>query len=1461
MPHIKSIRLVNVHFNNATQFYDDFKMEFGGKNATYDLENGGGKSLLLLMILQTVLPKSYLRKEKPVSLLFQGGRERTSHVAVEWILEEGSQYKYLVTGFSARKRKGANDSSREANEEDENIQAGDIEHINWCVFYNDNKITSIKAVPLLRDEGGKRVYAGFDDIRKYIQQMKQKGLPAETFDGIDKYLGFISANNLIAAEWNIIKGINSGENSIESYFRQNPTSRKLIENQFVKIIEDIEASNKGDRNNDESLLLADTLIEIRSRLNEYLRLRGHMSEYEKIKEYYNEFGSRNEEFLDSFTHYEACKAQAVGVRNLIDSRLKQLETRKTEANEKNEYNSSSCRDGLLLCKLLEAGLVNHDIRELAADKEKLEYELDNLTKEQEELERKYNELMTLEGYGDYRKMKGKLCEAENSLSVLENDKDELNDQYRSAGGKLKYLLDKKLTNGKHEEEKLKEALKRLEEEKRTVRDTLIKEEKNEAQKASEISSLDKMDRELNKEVNKLQEAFIKVGEMDVVMDPKKAFEKTEEEKNAIETRHIQLTELVEGIEVKAKELELTEEKIKGEIRLMEEKKKRDEEWIKDYQQEITVFENKASGFEKNNIEEYLEELQLRIHQESLGKLEQEIESGRLKQKKQLSGKRGCYVPNEEILTFAEQLSEKCEYVKAGIDWIAETDTQRRKTILEELPFLPFSVIVDGKSFEKLKNGKVRLDFVSDYLIPVVNVDTVRGMIDPAKENMYYFCSFAGLLLDDARFDNYMERIDSQIEGLSMEIEASNKRLEALNIDYRKLDTFLENYSKAKVESAYARVQDINVEITGLKNQLSGKEKEKQQLNTEKNSACIKLKELMQSMEAAGAKLERLQSLIKFQEELTVVRKDLSLCIKEQEALKDSIKKIKLQDENIDNQIASTREEINGLAIDLHDLNKEREELESFAGIENCEPEEEVRAEYKVKKDAVSGKIANESDLRRNIEDLKKEIKTLKNKVFRDYGGELESIFESEKAGTLIIIPTEASIVKGKSDKDAIVIRIKDMEGKIAKLSVDISKAEGKLDEILKSVPEEQKIEIPAYENKARYEEEIKYTRQLVASYEEEIKKLEEELDKIKGEAGKLIIQIEQYDSFIKREGVANDGTVADETKNFRSFEDEYLGLQKIIRNQCEKWNDRVRIIGQETAEYVIREPLEELTKISRPETALQCQDRRYAFREYIMNIEEQMQKISNDILQLENYQQDFTRRCIQRAELVLGHLRKLESLSRIEVYGRRTNMIELKLQEFEDKEKKFRMKNHIDAIVREISEEGMVDRKRVAAKLSTKELLAQIADMDKAAVRLYKIESIPENSKFYRWEHAIGSEGQNNSLYFIFAACLISFIRMLSITNTSMKTKKVIIADNPFGATSAVYLWDPMFKIMKQNDIQLIAPGHRIPREITSRFGVSYLLNQDILQDGRMRVVVKDVRVEEDEDVMKYIEPEQLTLF
>ena len=56
MPHINRVRVNNVRYNFGTQFYDDFIMRFDCKNVLYDLANGGGKSVLLLLLLQNLIP-------------------------------------------------------------------------------------------------------------------------------------------------------------------------------------------------------------------------------------------------------------------------------------------------------------------------------------------------------------------------------------------------------------------------------------------------------------------------------------------------------------------------------------------------------------------------------------------------------------------------------------------------------------------------------------------------------------------------------------------------------------------------------------------------------------------------------------------------------------------------------------------------------------------------------------------------------------------------------------------------------------------------------------------------------------------------------------------------------------------------------------------------------------------------------------------------------------------------------------------------------------------------------------------------------------------------------------------------------------------------------------------------------------------------------------------------------------
>ena len=71
MPSINRIRVNNVKYNFGTQQYDDFTMRMYGKNTLYDLANGGGKSILMLLLLQNLIPNCTLDEKQPVEKLFR----------------------------------------------------------------------------------------------------------------------------------------------------------------------------------------------------------------------------------------------------------------------------------------------------------------------------------------------------------------------------------------------------------------------------------------------------------------------------------------------------------------------------------------------------------------------------------------------------------------------------------------------------------------------------------------------------------------------------------------------------------------------------------------------------------------------------------------------------------------------------------------------------------------------------------------------------------------------------------------------------------------------------------------------------------------------------------------------------------------------------------------------------------------------------------------------------------------------------------------------------------------------------------------------------------------------------------------------------------------------------------------------------------------------------------------------
>ena len=78
MPQINRIRVNNVKYNFGTQVYDDFVMRFNCQNTIYDLANGGGKSLLMLLLMQNMLPNCTLLRSF-------SDREAVIHVFILWL--------------------------------------------------------------------------------------------------------------------------------------------------------------------------------------------------------------------------------------------------------------------------------------------------------------------------------------------------------------------------------------------------------------------------------------------------------------------------------------------------------------------------------------------------------------------------------------------------------------------------------------------------------------------------------------------------------------------------------------------------------------------------------------------------------------------------------------------------------------------------------------------------------------------------------------------------------------------------------------------------------------------------------------------------------------------------------------------------------------------------------------------------------------------------------------------------------------------------------------------------------------------------------------------------------------------------------------------------------------------------------------------------------------------------------
>ncbi|MBQ2054267.1 MAG: hypothetical protein II492_04680, partial [Eubacterium sp.] len=366
MPSINRIRVNNVKYNFGTQGYDDFSMRMYGRNTLYDLANGGGKSVLMLLLMQNLIPNCTLDDKQPIEKLFRDPSNTVIHSLIEWKLDpcdikEGMRY--MTTGFAARKA-----ATMETEGEEDSSQTAQIEYFNYVIFYRDYNKNDIINLPLVKDNE----HISYKALRNYLHDLSRndKNLLVYIFDRKGEYQRFIADYGLYESHWEIVRGINRTEGHVRTYFETNyKTTRRVIEDLLIEEIIEKAYMTKTERETGKTENTVSLLMTIQEELKSLAEKKKGIQTYDHEQELVKLLVDRIDSFMALYTEQEdTAKAAGQILVNLNkekegrEARLEALTANVAEAEEK-------LRDTKELVEILK---IYRDIEELEKRNELIE---------------------------------------------------------------------------------------------------------------------------------------------------------------------------------------------------------------------------------------------------------------------------------------------------------------------------------------------------------------------------------------------------------------------------------------------------------------------------------------------------------------------------------------------------------------------------------------------------------------------------------------------------------------------------------------------------------------------------------------------------------------------------------------------------------------------------------------------------------------------------------------------------------------------------------------------------------------------------------------------------------------------------------------------------------------------------------------------------------------------------------
>lgn len=1475
MPSINRIRVNNVKYNFGTQQYDDFTMRMYGKNTLYDLANGGGKSILMLLLLQNLIPNCTLDEKQPVEKLFRaGGGNTVIHSLIEWRLDEADVkdgYRYMTTGFCARKAKDAADAGEVLKD------TASIEYFNYCIFYKEYNKNDIVNLPL--SEGNERIT--FNGLKNYLKELGHRDMSLEVriFDKKGEYQRFISGYGLHESHWEIIRGINKTEGHVRTYFETNyRTTRKVVEDLLIEEIIEKAFATKTGRNGEEDTM-AETLLDIKDKLNVLAQRKRDIANYDHQIELINVLEGKVNSCIGLYEDNDKiCKGLA-DVYVTGKSCTQQGDTLMEELLQaKNDAAARVEQQNRRLANLR----VTRDYLRLEDMNRKMEDTAHMIDDNEKKLQDIKNQIGYKESVNDYLVYRENRRQYEENKLIVENIRNNIgsSSEKMSQYAYNRHLRDEKklkaLVSAQNEaQESYAHAASELEYCKKVLREGEIANavaENNIADSSAKIDEISSRISSLAAGVN-----LLVVGDVKKMLDDARA----ESEQTLAKMTELEIAIADGRTKLYDDRYRLTTVQAEYDalVRACEDAHLDAES----YRQSGSQLESIMAVYSVENPQDIASVINDRIKGTITETIKRQQEIDRLSRLEKCYEENRPFPPSDGAQAVINYISTRHGLMAMhGADYLSALPADVKENILEANPYIPYSVVTKG--FAEIEDD-INLGSIDtgNECVMVYDMEKLDEEAHVPAENMLVIGRDRKFFMSQDSIEDLRKANEDRISALSEEIDLINEKTETYQEDL----AFVTRLVDIRYTGAEDRERELNQQLLEKKDELETLKTSIRNVEAAVKADTESYGDLQQRQQAEA---DRQQTFVMIDQLSDIVRPEEDRLAEYRQRKSDLTAKIsELSGEVLkwSATVQETEAKLAGITKNIEEIQyKWTEYFEPYmpktgipgspdnaedVGNQDGEPgayeelldisDEQLEQEFMAMLAVAKEHAPDLDDKKMILETLQKSMDRIR-KTIEKRGFDM-ALFDSAEE----LYPTAENTLR-------------EMDDEMARLTL-----------IAASLAQQQKADQRAY---SKIEGSIEYAVQNInrtygegAYSREDISASDADTaiangDAVLADMNRLYKEAEKaYSDYYKQHGFMMDlykdvkrivdtnnidvssGSVLDEDMDTlrQIFETSLMKYDRSMKALDRAKNEIMRFKGQ-TADTLVEMGVFEMANTIRqdvqvPDTYAQAKELLANLLQIIEFIRLEKERVEKGIEDMVAIKENFENQCVQRCMDVKTELEKLPKLSRITVGDDVIKMVDLSIPYVKDEFVKQRMSDYIDDIVKgaDAYEDERKRIKYIRDCLGLKKLFGvMVTDMNAIKLNLYKRERIKEQSRYLKYEEAVGSTGQSQGIYIQFLVAVINYIAgMYSLAPEDSVQSKTIFIDNPFGAAKDIYIWEPIFAMLAANHVQLIVPARGATPAITGRFDVNYILGQQMV-GGRQQTVVVDYTSKTDQEELEYQE-------